>query len=295
MTDKFLIGHSADAGKGTGVTVILAKDGATGGVSVRGAAPGTRETDLLKSENTVEKINAVVLSGGSAFGLDSCSGVMEYLRENGFGFTAGRYKVPIVCGAVLYDLEYKDFAYPDKNAGYLAAKNASADNFIKGSVGAGTGATVGKILGAASAAKGGLGLYTAKVGDIEVTAVVAVNAMGDIYNLKGEIIAGAKAGGQYIDTVKMMTEGAFDSESLSGKNTTIGCILTDAVLTKAQANKLADIAHDAYALTIRPVHTVFDGDTVFVMASGEKQGEFAQICAAAVECMARAVLSAFEA
>ncbi|MDR1905366.1 MAG: P1 family peptidase [Clostridiales bacterium] len=291
MTDKFLIGHADDAEKGTGVTVLLALEGATGGVSVRGAAPGTRETDLLRCGNTVEKINAVVLAGGSAFGLESCCGVMDYLRERGVGYDAGGFKVPIVCGAVLYDLEYKAFAYPDKKMGYLAASTALAESFQCGNVGAGTGATIGKILGMTSAAKGGLGVYSVKIGEIEVTAVIAVNAMGDVYGKDGKIIAGAKAGGEFVDTMKLLTGGAFsaDVENLRGKNTTIGCILTNAKLNKEQANKLADIAHDGYAEAIRPVHTMFDGDTIFAMASGEKKGEFLQICAAAVEATAAAV------
>jgi L-aminopeptidase/D-esterase-like protein len=365
MTDKFLVGHAQDRVKGTGVTVILAPDGAVGGVSVRGAAPGTRETDLLKGGNTVEKINAVVLSGGSAFGLESCSGVMEYLREKGCGYKAGKYRVPIVCGAVLYDLEYKEFAYPNKQMGYLAAKNAAVlrgavgegeDGALKGNIGAGTsdllnvknakigaeksvgeggdlsnagitengtlksnigagtGATIGKILGAVSAAKSGLGIHTVKIGAIELAAIVAVNAVGDVYGKNGEIIAGATVGGKFADTVRILTEGAFGSgeidlngqaairlkdisetvgfEDLKGKNTTIGCLLTNAVLTKDEANKLADIAHDGYAIAIRPVHTVFDGDTMFVMASGEKKCAFIQLCAAAVEVTASAIRDA---
>jgi L-aminopeptidase/D-esterase-like protein len=416
MTDKFLVGHAQDQEKGTGVTVILAPDGAVGGVSVRGAAPGTRETDLLKGGNTVDKINAVVLSGGSAFGLESCSGVMEYLREKGCGYKAGKYRVPIVCGAVLYDLEYKEFAYPDKQMGYLAAKNAAAlrydggreNNALKSDInaenatekgsinaenavkkgnigagtfssalsddakdetkgggalksyGAGTGATIGKILGAVSAAKSGLGIHTVKIGAIEITAIVAVNAVGDVYGKNGEIIAGARVGGKFADTLKILTEGAFGSgdadfnennqttirlkdvsenvggddfneknrtaispkdafesvsgadfneksqtaispkdvseningEDLKGKNTTIGCLLTNAVLTKEEANKLADIAHDGYAIAIRPVHTMFDGDTIFVMASGEKKCAFIQLCAAAVEATAAAIRDA---
>jgi L-aminopeptidase/D-esterase-like protein len=228
--------------------------------------------------------------------------------------------------------------------GYLATKNAEVlrggveNGALKGSVGAGTGATIGKILGAVSAAKSGLGIHTVRIGGIEITAIVAVNAVGDVYGKNGEIIAGARVGGKFADTVKILTEGAFGSgdedfaaekqaaistkdlsetvcaeslgiqnqsasglESISkkirdedfrGKNTTIGCILTNAVLTKEEANKLADIAHDGYAIAIRPVHTVFDGDTVFVMASGEKKGAFIQICAAAVEATAAAIRDA---
>ena len=272
MTDKFLIGHAEDKDKVTGVTVILAKEGAVGGVSVRGAAPGTRETDLLKDGNTVEKINAVVLAGGSAFGLDSCSGVAEYLRECGSGFKAGKFTVPIVCGAVLFDLECGEFAYPDKAMGYAAAKSAVSENRLSGNIGAGTGATVGKLMGIASASRGGLG-FAAKTlpGGAEVAAIVAVNALGDIYDGFGNIIAGINCGGEAVSSLDILTAGAFRGDSLKGKNTTIGCILTNAVLSKTQANRLAEIAHDGYALAIRPVHTEYDGDAVFVMASGENR------------------------
>jgi len=287
----FLIGHSTDAEMGTGVTVILSKEGATGGVSVRGSAPGTRETDLLKCGNAVERINAVVLSGGSAYGLEASSGVMDYLREIGVGYRAGAHIVPIVCGAVLFDLDYKSFAFPDKQAGYQAAKNARPENYISGNIGAGTGATVGKILGMDNCTKGGIGVHRSVTPDgAEVVAIVAVNALGDIYDNEGRIIAGAKSDGRFIDTVKLMTSGAFPEPKLT--NTTIGCILTNARLTKEQANKLADITHDAFAMNIRPVHTMLDGDTIFVMAEGSVDTEFLSLCVMAVETMRSAIVKA---
>jgi len=290
MSDKFLIGHKNND-KGTGVTVIIAPEGAVGGVSVRGNAPGTRETDLLRSDAMVEKINAVVLSGGSAYGLEASSGVMRYLREKGIGYNTGTEIVPIVCGAVLYDLDYKGFSYPDSEMGYQAAKAAKADNYEHGDIGAGSGATVGKIMGMAGASKGGLGVARAHYDDVEITAIVAVNAFGDVYDYrKNEIIAGAKTEGGFINTSDMILSGLEFDQSL--KNTTIGCILTNAKLNKPQANKLADQVHDAYALTIRPVHTMMDGDTVFAMSSGEVDVNFIQLAEAAVRVMSEAIMNA---
>ena len=288
--EKFLIGHGSDNSKGTGVTVILAPGGAVGGVSVRGAAPGTRETDLLKPMNTVREAHAVVLCGGSAFGLEACCGVMDYLYEKRIGFLAGSHIVPIVAGAVLFDLNYQEFAYPNKQMGYLAAKEATAYNFMQGNVGAGTGATVGKILGPELAAKGGLGIATMKLqDDVRITAIMAVNAVGDVYNEENEMIAGLKhPDGK--TTMDLLLEGA--TSDLEGQNTTIGCILTNATLTKEQTNKLADIAHDGLALAIKPVHTIFDGDTIFALASGEREGNFPSLLAACVEVTRSAIVNA---
>lgn len=286
MTDKFLIGHAQDINKGTGVTVILAPEGAVGGVSVRGAAPGTRETDLLRPLNSVQKANAVVLSGGSAFGLESCHGVMEYLRERGWGFQAGDHVVPIVPGAVLFDLNYKGFAYPDKAMGYLAACSAKAFNNSQGSIGAGAGATIGKILGPDHAAKAGIGVSTFKLNDgLELTAIIAVNAWGDIYNDKNEVIAGLTPPKKSV-LEHLLAGASYDG---SGQNTTIGCVLTNAKLTKEEANKLADLAHDGLALAIKPVHTAFDGDTIFALASGEVEGNFLALSAACPEVVAQAI------
>lgn len=290
MLEKFLIGHVSDQEKGTGVSVILAPEGAVGGVSVRGSAPGTRETDLLKADALVDKINAVVLAGGSAFGLEASCGVMQYLHEKNLGYNTGTQTVPIVCSAVIYDLDYKGFAYPDMKMGYAAAKAAKANNVLMGNVGAGTGATVGKIMGLRAADKGGLGVARAKLGTIEIMAIVAVNAFGDIYE-DNQIIAGVKTDeGQFLNTCNLLLSDIEIDKKM--KNTTIGCILTNAILTKAQANKLADQAHNAFAMTIRPVHTMLDGDTIFVMASGEEEAEFVQLAEAAVSVMAKAVTNA---
>ena len=263
----FKIGHCDD--EYTGVTVILSESGATGGVDCRGGAPGTRETDLLHNEKMMQKINAVVLSGGSAYGLASTVGVMEYLRQKGVGYKSLGKIVPIVCGAVLYDLNQKEYHYPTAEYGLKACENASKTT-VFGNVGAGRGATVGKIRGVKNACKSGIGAATVKVLGVTVTAIVAVNAMGDIVDDEGKIIAGAKGkNGEFIDTEKCLAEG--DVLKLAfGTNTTIGCILTDAKLDKVDVNRLASISRNGLARAIRPVHTMYDGDTMFCMASGKR-------------------------
>lgn len=263
----FKIGHYED--EYTGVSVILAEHGAVGGVDCRGGAPGTRETDLLHNEKMMPKINAVVLSGGSAYGLGASCGVMEYLKEKGVGYKSMGKVVPIVSSAVLYDLNQKEYHYPTAEYGLYACKNADKTPSF-GNVGAGRGATVGKIRGAKNACKSGIGAYTIKVLGVNVTAVVAVNAMGDVVDENGKILAGAKGkNGAFVDTEKILAEGDI-SKLLLGTNTTIGCILTDAKLTKVEANLLASISHNGLARAIRPVHTMYDGDTMFCMASGRK-------------------------
>jgi len=283
----FLMGHESNQEDGTGVTVILAPDGAIGGVSVRGAAPGTRETDLLRPGNTVQEAHAVVLTGGSAFGLEACNGVMAYLHEQGHGFKAGCFNVPIVAGAVLFDLGYKNFAYPDKSMGYKAAQNAGPISLQSGSIGVGTGATIGKILGPELAGKGGLGMATTQIGDAYITAVIGVNAIGDIYEGEQKI-----AGIQHEKSVMELLLQNAKTVPLSGQNTTIGCVLTNAVLSKEEANRLADIAHDGLALAIRPVHTMMDGDTMFALSESTTQIEFLTLQAACVETVRHAVINA---
>lgn len=263
----FKIGHFED--EFTGVSVILAPNGAVGGVDCRGGAPGTRETDLLHNEKMMQKINAVVLSGGSAYGLASTCGVMEYLREQGIGYKSMGKIVPIVCGAVLYDLNQKEYHYPTAEYGFNACKNADKTPDF-GNIGAGRGATVGKIRGVKNSTKSGVGFASEKVLGVTVSCVVAVNAMGDVVDDAGNIIAGAKGkNGEFIDTEKCMAEGDL-KKLLLGTNTTIGCVLTDAKLSKVEANKLASISHNGLARSIRPVHTDYDGDTMFCMASGKK-------------------------
>lgn len=291
MLDSFKIGHFTDEQNGTGATVIICEKGAVGGACVRGAAPATRETDLLKSGKLVQKINAVVLSGGSAFGLESACGVMDYLHEKGLGYNAGKYKVPIVAGASIYDLEYKNFAYPQKQDGYTAAQNAEIGNFALGNIGAGTGAMVSKVMGAASACKGGLGIATYNLNNIEIAIIVAVNALGDIIK-DGKIILGAQGeDGSYLDCLRVFSAGSLD---LKDQNTTIGCIITNANITKEQANTLCSLAHDGLALSLSPAHTMFDGDAIFCMASGEQNIEFNILTAIIPNLCAKAVQSVAE-
>ncbi len=290
MLDKFKIGHYTDSEKGTGCTVILCEDGAVGGCSIRGSSPATRETDLLKTEKTVDRVNAVVLSGGSAFGLEAGSGVMDYLFEQGKGYDAGKYRVPIVVGASIYDLEYKDFGYPNKSAGYEAAKSAKSNNFERGFIGGASGATVSKALGMPSAVKTSLGIQTYSMNGLEIAVIMVVNALGDIVK-NGNIIAGATDGkGEFISMKRIFTMGNLENEPKCA-NTTIGCILTNAILTKAQANLLSDLAHDGFALSLSPGHTRYDGDAVFTLASGEKKVPFDTLASLIADLVAKAIQS----
>lgn len=264
----FRIGTAEDAGALTGVTAILApKEGAAAGVDVRGCAPGTRETDLLRPEKTADRIHAVVLSGGSAFGLEAASGVMRHLAASGVGFPIGAARVPIVCGAVLFDLLIGRIdAFPDVEMGKLAASRA-AETFPVGLAGAGMGATVGKLMGPAHAMKSGAGYAALSLpSGLVVGAYMAVNACGEVYDGE-ETLAGILADDEktLISSHKLMLEGY---ERDLGGNTSIGCVITNARLTKAECGAVAGMAHDGYARSIRPVHTTMDGDTVFVMASG---------------------------
>ena len=264
------VGQAENPDAKTGVTVVLAEGGAVCGVDVRGAAPGTRETDLLDPVNAMEKVQAVVLSGGSAFGLEAASGVMDWLEEKGIGFDVGVTKVPIVPAAVLFDLGYGDpFTRPDKAMGRLACKNASDRILLEGDHGAGCGATVGKLRGMEHCTNSGIGSWCeATENGIRVAALIAVNAFGDVYE-NGKIIAGTKDdAGNFTSTEEGIIRMA-ESLSFGGKNTTIGIIATNVKLTKAQAKKVAGMAHDGLARCIRPIHTTLDGDTLFCLSTGE--------------------------
>lgn len=286
----FRIGHYAD--DFTGVSVILSKRGAVGGCDCRGGAPGTRETDLLRPEKMMQKINAVVLSGGSAYGLEASCGVMRYLNEQGIGFKTQGKIVPIVCGAVIYDLNQKEYHFPTAEYGVKSCENSTSTPDF-GNVGVGKGATVGKIRGIKNSCKSGVGAATVKTMGTTVTAIVAVNAMGDVVDEKGKIIAGAKGkNGEFIDTESVLANGDVKKLVL-GTNTTIGCILTDADIDKVQANKLASISHNGLARAIRPVHTDYDGDTMFCLASGHKTVlNFAMLQSAAVQATEQAICNA---
>lgn len=285
-------GHATDREAATGCTVILCPEGAVAGADVRGGAPGTRETDLLAPGRTVERVHAVLLTGGSAFGLDAAGGVMRYLEERGVGFDTGAARIPIVPAAVLYDLEVgRADRRPDWEMGYEACKCASAEPPEQGLVGAGTGATVGKLLGMAHAMPGGVGAASVKIGGVTVAALVAVNAVGNVVDHHtGRTLAGARVNGAFTDPIALMLDGAGGAPA--GVNTTIGIIATDGVLTGVQAARLACVAHDGLALSIRPVHTAMDGDTLFTLSTERVACDFNRICVAAVEAVARAVANA---
>ena len=285
-------GNAQDLTAATGCTVILCPDGAVAGVDVRGGAPGTRETDLLKPENLVEKIHAVLLAGGSAYGLDAAAGVMQYLEKAGVGFDVGVARVPIVAGAVLFDLPCGDACVrPDKAMGYAACVAAETDGFMAGSVGAGAGATVGKVFGMEHAMKGGLGLCCAREGGLVMGAVVAVNCLGDVVDETGAILAGARRWetGEFMRSENGLIQLAGGAASSFAGNTTIGAVLTNACMTKAQATKVASMAHDGYARTMRPSHTMLDGDTIFALSLGAVQADLSAVGAMAAAVMANAV------
>lgn len=293
----FRIGHEQDYEAATGCTVIICEKGAIAGVDVRGGAPGTRETDLLNPINMVDKMHAVVLSGGSAFGLDAASGVMNYLEERGTGFDVGVTKVPIVGSAVLFDLALGNHKVrPDKEMGYKACLNAGGE-FLEGSVGAGTGATVGKVLGMDRAMKGGLGSCCIQAGNLMVGAIVAVNCLGDVFDPKtGHILAGTL--NEDMKTFANSEEVLLKSYDKRGNvfvgNTTIGTIITNAVLNKSQANKVASMAHNGYGITIRPAHTMLDGDTIFALANCEVEADVNVVGFLSVRAMEQAVINAIK-
>ena len=287
------IGHYND--DYTGVTVVLCEKGCICGADVRGGAPGTRETDLLRSEKAAQEVHAVVLTGGSAYGLESTCGVMEYLKDKGVGAKVGGKRVPIVCGAVIFDLIYDDYHWPDKAAGRKACENACSENVGFGQVGVGKGATVGKFRGMKYATKSGVGAATVKVAGVTVTAIVAVNALGDVIDTETrKIVAGCKGkNGNFIGAEQRILNGEY-LKLLTG-NTTIGCIITDAKLDKTAANKVASVAHNGLARTIYPVHTDFDGDSLFVMATGKRPVlNPVLIEIAAVKAVEKAVLAAVD-
>jgi len=292
------VGHSQDLKAGTGCTVIICEKGATTGVDVRGGAPGTRETDLLNPINLIDKAHAIYLGGGSAFGLDGATGVMKYLEERGIGFDVVLTKVPIVPGAVLFDLAVGDYRVrPDAKMGYEACLKASEEEIRQGNVGAGTGATVGKIFGGLRCMKSGLGTASFKSQELIIGAIVAVNCLGDVIDPEnGEIIAGVLTEDRkgFANTMSFLRNFPQKTQDNFSKNTTIGVIATNAKLTKAGATKVAIMSQDGYARTISPAHTMFDGDTIFCMATGEVEAGANVVGAIAAEVMARAIVKAIK-
>jgi L-aminopeptidase/D-esterase-like protein len=293
------VGHYTLAERPTGCTVVLTEAGATAGVDVRGSAPGTRETDLLSPINAVDKVHAIVLSGGSAFGLDAASGAVRYLDERGIGLDVRVARVPIVPAAILFDLGIggKPRIRPDAECGYKAAASASSEPVKEGSVGAGAGATVGKFAGLQRAMKSGTGSFAITLpGGLTVAALVAVNAVGDIIDPDtGQVVAGVRTedGKALADARKLVRAGSV-SRGRAGENTTIGVIATNARLTKAQATKVAQMAHDGVARSVSPAHTPRDGDTLFAVATGAwtEEADLMIVGALAAEVTARAVIRA---
>ncbi|MCS6805312.1 MAG: P1 family peptidase [Acidobacteriota bacterium] len=296
------VGQFTDTRRPTGCTVVLVEAGAVAGVDVRGGAPGTRETDLLYPINLVQQVHAVVLSGGSAFGLDAASGVVQYLEERGIGFDTrlpNVPKVPIVPAAILFDLQLGDPSIrPTGESGYKACQAARTGAVAQGNVGAGAGATVGKVLGPTRAMKAGLGTASIRLADgVVVGAIVAVNAWGQVSDpVTGRLLAGVRsADGQRLINVIEQIKSGVPMESLTeGQNTTIGVVATNAALSKSQATVVAQMAHDGLARTINPVHSPLDGDTIFALATGDhpEPVNVALVGAIAAEVMAQAVVNA---
>ena len=296
--NAFAIGNAQDFEAATGCTVILSLKGAVCGVDVRGGGPATRETDLLKPENMVEAVHAVVLSGGSAFGLAASTGVMEELEVQGVGFELLGMHVPIVCVACLFDLPVgKSTVRPDAAMGKEAVKAAlSGQELLQGNIGAGCGCTVSKLRGIEHVWKSGLGYAAYCFGDVYVGAVVAVNACGNVNDRTGTTIAGPKDSNGIIETgvesfKKATEEQLIQAQNAPCTNTTIGCVITNARITKAQAQKVASTTHDAYARTISPVHTSNDGDTIFCMASAEVEAPYDLVAVMATEAMQDAIIN----
>ncbi len=291
------VGHWTDEAGGTGCTVVLCPQGATAGVDVRGGAPATRETDLLAPSCTVQQAHAIVLAGGSAFGLAAADGVMGWLEQRGYGFDTGVAKVPIAPAACLFDLAVgRADARPDAAAGYAACEVAVSGPLPEGNVGAGTGATVGKLLGFSQATKAGVGNASTGMGDVVVAALAAVNAVGEVIDPEdGSILAGVRdpAGDGFLDAMSLlrhMGRGSFQNVASGRINTTLVVVAANAQLDKAQAQRVAMMAHDGIARVIRPAHHPFDGDIVFTLATGEIQADVGTLGALAAEVVASAIV-----
>lgn len=303
------VGHAQHAEALTGCTVIICEDGAVGGVDQRGGAPGTRETDLLRPMHLVEKVHGVLLTGGSAFGLDAATGVMRYLEERKIGFNVGVGRVPIVPAAVIFDLALgRADVRPDAALGYQACQNAATAAVSEGNVGAGTGASVGKIFGMGQAMKSGLGTASLDLGGVIVGAIVVVNAFGDVIDPQNnQIIAGARSAqrgpiklgsSDYFADTQATLRSFIGRTSLgfaARSNTVIGVVATNAKLNKEEANKMAQMAHDGLARAIRPAHTMLDGDTLFALSTGDKKSDVNIVGAYAAEVMAQAIVRAVRA
>ncbi len=269
--EGYRIGQAEDAVAGTGVTVVIADDGVSAGIDIRGGGPASREVTLLDPLTHEKKIHAVVLAGGSAFGLDAAGGVMRYLEENGIGYDVGITKVPLVCQSDIFDLTVGDYRRrPDADMAYAACLNSEKKNYMDGNHGAGTGASVGKYLGMSHAMKSGIGSYAVQIGELKIGAVVVVNALGDIYDHKtGNKIAGIHDTDGDMTSEDLLLANLEPKENKFVENTTIGIIISNASFTKSELCKIAGMTHNGYARSIRPVHTSADGDTIYALANGK--------------------------
>lgn len=288
------VGHAQDIEGGTGLTLILPDPGNTAGVDVRGGAPGTRETDLLNPLNQVSEVSSIILSGGSAYGLEAASHLMKILEKEGIGFDVGVGVVPIISQAVLFDLAYKNpKARPDAKMTQKAFESATYDDKSQGIIGSGTGATVGKALGPEFLVKSGLGQASIRKGDLVVSAIVAVNAFGDIFDYhKGLQIAGPTKDGKMLKTIDLIDQILGSFADIKPSNTTIGAVATNATFSKTDLTKIAGMAHDGYARSINPVHTLFDGDTIFSLATNKIKANINLVGALAAEVMSMAIANA---
>ena len=294
------IGQAEDAVGGTGCTVFLCEQGMCAGLDVRGGGPASRESELLKPLASAQQVHAVVFGGGSAFGLNAAGGVMAYLEQQGIGFDVGVTRVPLVVQSDLFDLTVGDtFARPDFDMGYEAAKRAmEAPNYRDGNFGAGCGATVGKLAGMDTCMKSGIGSYAMQIGTLRVGAVVAVNALGDIFDWK----TGQKAAGLLTEdrkgfrsTVELMQESVAPVDNRFVANTTLGIVMTSAALDKTQLGKVAGMAHNGYAQSIRPVHTSADGDSIYAVSVGNESADLDLVGTLAAEAVSEAILRAISA
>ena len=294
---KFAIGQAQDFTAATGCTVIICEEGAICGVDVRGGSPGTRDTDALNPINNRKNVHAVLLSGGSAFGLDAAGGVIKHLEEHRIGRDVGVTVVPNVCAAILFDLTCGDYKIrPDAKMGYEACINALSNQpFESGNFGAGTGATIGKIRGGKYAMKGGIGSGAFRHGELFVGAIMAVNCVGDVFDSKtGKIIAGARAddGKTFIGSESVILEDYDKQTDIFSGNTIIGCVITNAKLDKSQANKLASLGQNGLARAVRPAHSIYDGDTIFTMCTGEVSATLDAVGILAAAAVEEAILNA---
>ncbi|QEH69662.1 P1 family peptidase [Cellulosilyticum sp. WCF-2] len=291
--ENIKIGHADNQAAATGCTVIICEQGAPTGIDIRGGGPASRETQLLNPLAACDKIHAVLLSGGSAFGLDAAGGVMSYLEDRGIGFDVGVTKVPLVSTSCLFDLQVGDTqARPDVEMGYAACLAAELNEPREGNVGAGTGATVGKYKGVSGMMKSGIGMYAVELGDLKVGALVAVNALGDVKDeVSGAILAGLLNEEQtaFLNTEEMLYKEATQQKNLFTGNTTLGVIITNGTFNKVQMTKIAAMAQNGLAKTICPVHTTADGDSVYALSVGEVAADINVVGTLAAKVMAKAI------